>query len=52
MSEGLLLASTDGAETADVAQELNPELDRAQIADAFRRAGRVHIPDILTNASA
>jgi hypothetical protein len=32
MSDRLLLASTDGAETEDVA----PELDRAQIADAFR----------------
>ena len=43
---------TDGAETEDVAPELNPELDRAEIADAFRRTGRVHIPDILTDASA
>ena len=39
---------TDGAETEDVAPELNPELDRAEIADVFRRTGRVHIPDILT----
>ena len=52
MSDRLLLAPTDGAETEDVAPELNPELDRAQIAGAFRRTGRVHTPDILTNASA
>ena len=43
---------TDRPETEDVAPELNPELDRAEIADAFRRTGRVHIPDILTDASA
>lgn len=36
----------------DVAPELNPRLDWVQFADAFRQTGRVHIPDILTDASA
>jgi SM-20-related protein len=52
MSDQLSAASTDGAEPEDVAPELNPRLDRAQFAEAFGRTGRVHIPDILTDASA
>jgi hypothetical protein len=52
MSDRLLLAPSDAVEAEDVAPQLNQELDRAQIADAFRRTGRIHIPDILTDASA
>lgn len=52
MSGESYTASGDGAEPEDVALELNPRLDRAQLSDAFRRTGRVHISDILTDASA
>src|SRR5437899_2710132 len=52
MRDRLLLAPSDAVEAEDVAPQLNQELDRAQIADAFRRTGRIHIPDILTDASA
>jgi len=37
---------------ADPMPELNPALARARIADAFRDHGRVHIPSVLTEASA
>jgi len=37
---------------ADGSPELNPALDRARLAEAFRQAGRVHIPNTLTNVSA
>ena len=37
---------------ADPAPELNPNLDRACLGEAFRRAGRIHIPNVLTDASA
>lgn len=46
---------TDRSATAgqrELAPELNPVLDRTELADAFMRNGRVHIPDILTGASA
>jgi SM-20-related protein len=36
----------------DVALELNPSLDRLQLAQTFLRTGRLHIPSILTDASA
>jgi Rps23 Pro-64 3,4-dihydroxylase Tpa1-like proline 4-hydroxylase len=36
----------------EVVPELNPRLDRAVLGQAFREAGRVHIPNILTEASA
>jgi Rps23 Pro-64 3,4-dihydroxylase Tpa1-like proline 4-hydroxylase len=36
----------------DIAIELNPELDRGRLAESFRRNGRVHIENILTEASA
>ncbi len=32
--------------------ELNPALDRKGLAESFRQAGRVHIPNVLTNVSA
>jgi SM-20-related protein len=32
--------------------EINPDVDRARMADTFRNTGRVHIPNILTEASA
>jgi Rps23 Pro-64 3,4-dihydroxylase Tpa1-like proline 4-hydroxylase len=32
--------------------ELNPRLDHARLAETFRRAGRIHIPNLLTGASA
>src|SRR6267142_4160422 len=38
--------------TADASPELNPELDRARLAETFRQAGRVHIANALTNVSA
>jgi SM-20-related protein len=41
------LTSADGVEP-----ELSPSLDRTQLAQAFVRTGRVHIPNILTDASA
>ena len=34
------------------APALRPELDRASVAETFRASGRVHIPGILTDASA
>ena len=37
--------------TAD-APALRPDLDRAGFAENFRASGRVHIPEILTDASA
>jgi hypothetical protein len=36
----------------DVRLELNPALDRKALAQAFARTGRLHIPDVLTQASA
>jgi len=36
----------------DIAPELNPHLDRAQLAQAFARSGRIHIANVLTDASA
>lgn len=44
-------AATDSA-LDDVALELNPAVDRAELAAAFNRTGRVHISNILTDASA
>lgn len=37
---------------ADTAPELNFQVDRVQAAKALARAGRVHIPDVLTDAAA
>jgi SM-20-related protein len=36
----------------DAAPELNPHLDRLQIAQTFAQAGRIHIANLLTDASA
>lgn len=36
----------------DPEPELNRQLDRAQLAERFRRRGRIHIADVLTEASA
>lgn len=36
----------------DVPPELNPQLDRRAFSEAFNATGRVHIPNILTPASA
>src|ERR1700688_2895965 len=36
----------------DAALELNPHLDRTQFSETFARTGRVHIPAVLTDASA
>ena len=36
----------------DALPELNPELDRAKLAEMFRRDGRIHIPNIFTDATA
>ena len=38
--------------TAYSAPELNPALDRVLLAEAFQRSGRIHIPSVLTPASA
>jgi len=38
--------------TPDIPPELNPRLDRAALAQNFRRNGRVHVPNVLTDASA
>ena len=46
-----LMANTAGS-TADASPELNPELDCPRLGEAFRRAGRVHIPNALTKFSA
>lgn len=40
------------APSPDVPPELNPLLDRAGLGQDFRRAQRVHIPGVLTDASA
>ena len=37
---------------ADTPPELNRALDRAALAEAFRRSGRLHIPNVLTEAAA
>jgi len=37
---------------ADAPPELNPRLDRAALAREFARAGRIHIPSVLTEPSA
>ena len=37
---------------ADVSLELNPQLDRAALAEEFRRRHRIHIANILTEAAA
>jgi Rps23 Pro-64 3,4-dihydroxylase Tpa1-like proline 4-hydroxylase len=45
-------SASPSAQTADLPPELNPALDRAGLARAFAAAGRVHIPNVLTEASA
>ena len=47
MSDTSLSMSAD-----DAAPELNPHLDRAQLAQTFARTGRVQIASVLTDASA
>ncbi|HMI98168.1 MAG TPA: 2OG-Fe(II) oxygenase family protein [Micropepsaceae bacterium] len=39
-------------QAADAPPELNPRLDRAALAKEFARAGRIHIPNVLTEPSA
>lgn len=36
----------------NIAIELNPHLNRHQLAECFRQSGRVHVPSILTDAAA
>jgi SM-20-related protein len=40
------------APSPDISPELNPQLDRAALTEDFRRSQRIHIPNILTEASA
>ena len=47
MSDTSLSVSAD-----EPAPELNPLLERAQLAEKFNRTGRVQIPNVLTDASA
>src|SRR3954471_24441742 len=47
-----MTSAPPSAQTADALPELNPRLDRAGLAQAFARSGRVHIPGVLTEASA
>jgi SM-20-related protein len=42
----------EAAALPDTPLELNPDLDRAELATAFRRAGRVQVPGLLTDSSA
>jgi SM-20-related protein len=42
----------DSTATGDAAPELNPHLDRAPLAETFARSGRIHIANVLTEASA
>jgi Rps23 Pro-64 3,4-dihydroxylase Tpa1-like proline 4-hydroxylase len=44
--------ASPAVELADTAPMLNPRLDRARLAEAFARTGRIHIPQILTEDSA
>ena len=44
--------ASDNAPVDNVPPELNPDLDRARFAEEFARTGRIHIPDIFTQASA
>ena len=46
------MSNPSSALAPDVALELNPLLDHKALAQAFARAGRAHIPDVLTQASA
>lgn len=47
MSVAFLSTATDEA-----APELNPDIDRARLARTFAQSGRVHIANVLTDASA
>jgi Rps23 Pro-64 3,4-dihydroxylase Tpa1-like proline 4-hydroxylase len=40
------------APSPDIAPELNPQLNRAKLAEDFRLSQRIHIPGVLTEASA
>jgi SM-20-related protein len=40
------------APSPDIPPELNPQLDRVALAEDFRRSQRIHIPNVLTDASA
>jgi Rps23 Pro-64 3,4-dihydroxylase Tpa1-like proline 4-hydroxylase len=44
--------SSPALTTDDEAPALNPKLDRAELAEIFRRKRRIHIPNILTDTSA
>lgn len=44
--------ATPGIPFADPAPELNPDLDGRVLAHEFRKSGRIHIPNVLTEASA
>jgi SM-20-related protein len=46
------MADTSLSMPADCPPELNPNLDRTSLAQAFAQKGRVHIANVLTDASA
>jgi len=46
------MSETARSSIAETPLELNPALDSATLADAFRRKGRLHIPNFLTKPSA
>ena len=46
------MSSPSSSTIDDTALALNPHLDRTQFSEAFARAGRVHIPTVLTDAFA
>src|SRR5262245_50342211 len=52
MREPLAMSTPNPVLAPDVALELNPLLDRKALAQGFARGGRLHIPDVLTQASA
>lgn len=46
------MATPEASVSHDVLPELDPAVDRASLAEMFRARGRVHIPNVLTRASA
>jgi len=46
------MSETAQSRVAETPLELNPALDSAKLADAFRRKGRLHISNLLTKPSA
>src|SRR4051812_6360540 len=45
-------SASPSVQATDIPPELNPRLDRAALTEDFARAGRIHIPNILTEVSA